>query len=172
MDRLITGLGIRGVGEVVASILAGRFGDLDKLGSASLADLEDIPGIGPNIAQGILDWFTRSNNQNVLSDLKKSGVWPTHEIIDDEKTEFLPFDGKSFVITGKLTGYSRSEAKELIQSQGGRVIGSVSSKTDYVLLGEDPGSKFNKAQQLGLTILSEKDFNDLLAESSSSGGGV
>ncbi len=167
LERLITALGIRGVGEVVASVLAGTFGDLDKLGSASLVDLENIPGIGPNIAQGVLDWFTRSNNQNVLRDLKKSGVWPTQEIVNQANLEFLPFNEKSFVITGKLTGYSRSEAKELIQSRGGRVVGSVSSKTDYVLLGEDPGSKYDKAQQLDITILSEKDFNEMLAEGSS-----
>jgi len=172
LDRLITALGIRGVGEVVASILAGTFGDLDKLGSASLVDLENIPGIGPNIAQGILDWFTRPNNQNVLRELKRSGVWPTHEIIDNPETKDLPFIGKSFVITGKLAGYSRSEAKELIQSQGGRVIGSVSSKTNYVLVGEDPGSKLDKAKQLGITILSEKDFIDLIAEGSPGREGV
>jgi len=167
LDRLITALGIRGVGEVVASVLADTFGDLDKLGSASLVDLENIPGIGPNIAQGILDWFARANNRNVINELKKSGVWPTQEIKDQAETEFLPLNGKSFVITGKLKGYSRPEAKELIQSRGGRVIGSVSSKTNYVLVGEDPGSKFDKAQQLGLMILSEKDFVDLMAESSS-----
>ncbi len=172
LDRLITALGIRGVGEVVASILADTFGDLDKLGSASLVDLEKIPGIGPNIAQGIVDWFKQSNNQNVLNELKKSGVWPTKKILVQADAEFLPFNGKSFVITGKLTGYSRLEAKELIQSQGGRVIGSVSSKTDYVLVGEDPGSKFDKAQQLGITVLSEKEFIDLMAEGSLGREGV
>ena len=172
LDRLITALGIRGVGEVVASILADTFGDLENLGRASLVDLEAIPGIGPNIAQQILEWFKRSNNQSVLSELKRSGVWPTQQVIDRTETESLPLAGKSFVITGKLTGYSRTDAKDLIQSHGGRVVGTVSSKTDYVLVGEDPGSKYDKAQELGIPILSETDFNELVIASSSDGEGV
>ncbi len=169
--RLITGLGIRGVGEVVATILADTFGDLDALGKATLADLEDIPGIGPNIAQQIVEWFNRSINQSVLIELKRSGVWPTQKVIDKTKSESLPLSGTSFVITGKLTGYTRTGAKEQIQALGGRVVGTVSAKTDYLVAGEDPGSKLTKAQELNIPILTEADFNQLLLDSSSDSGG-
>jgi DNA ligase (NAD+) len=164
LDRLITALGIRGVGEVVAGVLAGTFGNLDKLSRATLEDLEGIPGIGPNIAQAILDWFSRSGNQAVLRELRVVGVWPIRGVIGPVAADSLALSGKTFVITGTLDAYSRTQAKELIQSLGGKVAGSVSSKTDFVLIGEDPGSKYEKALQLGLVIISEEDFAAMLAE--------
>jgi len=164
LDRLITALGIRGVGEVVAGVLADRFGDLDSLLNVSFQELEEIPGIGPNITQAILDWFSRPGNQNLLAELKEEGVWPVQEVISPQAQESLPFSGISFVITGKLEKYSRSDAKELIQSLGGRVIGSISSKTDFLLVGEDPGSKYDKAQQLGVQIINEEGFDRLISE--------
>jgi DNA ligase (NAD+) len=164
LERLITALGIRGVGEVVAADLAARFGSLDALGGSSLQELEDIPGIGPNIAQAILDWFSRSVNREVLEELKKSGVWPTHQPAGVGEAEDLPWSGMSFVLTGGLEGYTRSEAKAMIQKLGGKVVGSVSSKTDYVIVGHDPGSKLDQARQLGVRLLTEEEFIRLLAD--------
>ena len=160
LDRLINALGIRGVGEVVAGILAAEFQSLDALADASLDDLEDIPGIGPNIAQAILDWFDREVNQRVLASLRNSGVWPVaqgRQLPGDQ-----PLAGTVFVLTGKLEGYTRNELKETLQELGAKVTGSVSSKTDYVIAGEDPGSKLAKAQELNVKVLSEDELQELL----------
>jgi DNA ligase (NAD+) len=164
LDRLITALGIRGVGEVVSGTLADHYRDLDTLSQASLEELEDIPGIGPNIAQAIIDWFNRSSNQQVLRKLKESGVWPSVEIKTEADHENLLLTGLGFVLTGKLTGYKRGEIKEIIQSLGGKVTGSVSSNTDYVLVGENPGSKLDKAQELGINIISEDEFREMIKD--------
>ena len=160
LDRLINALGIRGVGEVVAGILAAEFQSLDALADASLDDLEDIPGIGPNIAQAILDWFDREVNKRVLASLRNSGVWPeaqARQLPGDQ-----PLGGTVFVLTGKLEGYTRNELKETLQELGAKVTGSVSSKTDYVIAGEDPGSKLAKAQELNVKVLSEDELQELL----------
>ena len=163
LSRLITALGIRGVGEVVAGTLAARFGSLDVLEATPLEDLEDIPGIGPNIAQAILDWFELDGNQMVLKALKTQGVWPESRTDPSQPEQAQPFLGKVFVLTGKLESYTRGALKELLTTLGGKVTGSVSSKTDYLVVGEDPGSKLIKAQELGIPILSEEDLEDLLA---------
>jgi DNA ligase (NAD+) len=163
LDRLITALGIRGVGEVVAGVLADQFGSLEKLMKSSLISLEEIPGIGPNIAMAIIDWFSRPGNQHLLAELKNVGVWPIQEEISSPPLEDLIFDQMTFVVTGKLENYSRLSIKDKIQALGGRVVGSVSSKTDYVVVGEDPGSKYQKAQELGISILSEKEFEELIS---------
>ena len=162
LSRLITALGIRGVGEVVGGILAARFGSLDSLKIAAYEDLDKIAGIGPNIAQAILDWFDIEGNQKILASLKESGIWPITETGDQDLERDLPLDGKSFVLTGTLAGYSRTELKEILQSLGGRVTGSVSAKTDFVVVGENPGSKFEKAQELGITILSEDEIKEMI----------
>ncbi len=162
LNRLITALGIRGVGEVVSGTLADHYRDLDELNQASLEDLENIPGIGPNIAQAIIDWFNRSSNQQVLRKIKERGVWPFVEKKTDTDPEDQQLTGLVFVLTGKLHGFTRGEIKEIIQSSGGKVAGSVSSKTDYVLVGEDPGSKHDKAQELGTKIISEDEFKEMI----------
>jgi DNA ligase (NAD+) len=162
LNRLITALGIRGVGEVVARTLADRFGSLDALQKAQYEDLDDIDGIGPNIARAILDWFDIEGNQNILASLKSSGVWPTLEVIDPDQASTSPLDEKSFVLTGTLAAYTRSELKEILQSLGGKVIGSVSKKTDFIVVGENPGSKYTKALELGITILSESDIISMI----------
>ena len=164
LNRLITALGIRGVGEVVSGTLAENYKDLDALSQASLEELENIPGIGPNIAQAIIDWFNRSSNQQVLRKIKKSGVWPSAETKTEAELEDLPLAGLVFVLTGKLEGYTRGEIKEIIQSSGGKVTGSVSANTDYVLVGEDPGSKRDKAQELGINIISEDEFKEMIKD--------
>jgi DNA ligase (NAD+) len=163
LARLITALGIRGVGEVVAATLATRFGNLDALSNARMTDLEEIPGIGPNITQAILDWFELEGNQLVLEGLKSNGVWPEQDLVPTQDDQAGPLAGKTFVLTGKLAGYSRGEMKELLASLGGKVTGSVSSKTDFLIVGEDPGSKYTKAQELSITILTEGDLEDFLA---------
>ncbi|MCK5793494.1 MAG: NAD-dependent DNA ligase LigA, partial [Anaerolineales bacterium] len=158
LARLITALGIRGVGEVVARTLASRFGSLDALQGATYDDLDGIAGIGPNITQAILDWFDIAGNQKILTSLKNSGVWPTMEILEPDQTDQLPLDGKSFVLTGTLASYTRNELKERLQLLGGRVTGSVSAKTDFLVVGENPGSKYDKASELGITLLSESEI--------------
>lgn len=168
LPRLITALGIRGVGEVVASTLAARFGSMDALMGATLIDLEDIPGIGPNIAQAVLDWFSLEGNQQVLKTLKEQGVWPVVEIDPSKSDSPRPLEDKVFVLTGRLAGYTRNGLKDLLASLGAKVTGSISSRTDYLVVGEDPGSKYAKAQELGIPILSEQDLEEML--SSGEGG--
>lgn len=160
LPRLISALGIRGVGETVAGILAAAFGDLESLRTAGASDLEALEGIGPNTAQTILDWFERPANRRLLTKLKGFGVWPKYEIIAQAGGGAL--EGLTFVITGTLPSLSRSEAKSLIESHGGKVTGSVSSKTDYLVAGESPGSKLSKAESLNVPILDEDGLRKLL----------
>ncbi|HDN05066.1 MAG TPA: NAD-dependent DNA ligase LigA [Chloroflexi bacterium] len=171
LERLITALGIRGVGEVVAGTLADHFGSMDALGASSLAELEGIPGIGPNIAQAILDWFDLEGNQKLLEALKELGVWPEIQIGSAGLDRPQPLAGMVFVLTGKLEGYTREDLKKLLTSLGGKVTGSVSSKTDYLIAGENPGSKLTKAQELGIPILSEEELEEMLASGGFGGEG-
>jgi DNA ligase (NAD+) len=152
--RLIVGLGIHGVGEVAAQTLAERYHDLDALSRATQEEIESIEGFGPNIAESILEWFNNEENQAVLGKLKASGVWPSAE--HRGETGPQPLAGLTFVITGTLPTLSRSEAKTLIESHGGKVTGGVSGGTDYLLLGENPGSKLGQAQKRGVPTLSEE----------------
>ena len=163
LAQLLFALGIRGVGEVVANDLARHFGNIDQLAKASELELESIEGIGPNIAKAIVDWFAQSKNQDVLSKLKKVKMWPTAQVLSGEDKNDLPLSGKSFVITGTLPGFSRKEAKEFIQEHGGKVVGSVSAKTDYLLAGEKAGSKLDKAKALGVTIFDEESLRTMVA---------
>ena len=160
LERLITGLGIRGVGEVAAQALARHFSDLDALGHATQEEIEAIEGFGPNMAASIVEWFSSHENQVVLSKLKESGVWPRAE--SERVAGQQPLAGLTFVITGTLPTLSRSDAKKLIESRGGKVTGSVSSKTDFLVLGADPGSKLDQARQRGITMLSEDDLQQLI----------
>lgn len=163
LPQFLFALGIRGVGEVVAADLAGRFGSIDQLAKADEEQLESIEGIGPNIAKAIVDWFAQPRNQDVLKKLKKVGMWPTMELADKSAAEKLPLSGKTFVITGTLPSFSRKEAKAFIQANGGKVVGSVSAKTDYLLAGEKAGSKLEKARELGVEIVSEEAIKALVA---------
>jgi len=161
LARLIAALGIRGVGEVSAADLASHFGDLDALSKASVDDLQKIEGIGPNIAEGIVDWFARPANQKVLKKLKAAGVWPRGGQSKVERQKSDAFAGLTFVITGTLPTWSRDEAKAFIESHGGKVTDSVSKKTSYLVLGENPGSKLQKAQALGVKIIGEEELKKL-----------
>ncbi|MGC8856634.1 MAG: NAD-dependent DNA ligase LigA, partial [Anaerolineae bacterium] len=160
LARLIAALGIRGVGEVSAAELASHFGDLEALSKASVEDLQQIEGIGPNIAAGIVDWFARPANQKVLKKLKAAGVWPKSQPASNERSSGT-FAGLTFVITGTLPTWSRDEAKAFIESHGGKVTDSVSKKTSYLVLGENPGSKFEKAKALGVKIISEDELKKM-----------
>lgn len=157
LPRLINALGIRGVGEVMANDLSRYYPDLSSLSMANLDDLQRIEGVGPNIAQAIVDWFENPTNRAILHKLQVNGLWPRMEQ-KVERSGDLPLSGKTFVITGTLPNYSRDEAKAFIELQGGKVTDSVSKKTDYLLLGENPGSKLGKAENLGIKIINEKDL--------------
>ena len=161
LERLLIALGIRGVGEVMASDLARVFPNLAALNMASKDDLQQIEGIGPNIAQAIVDWFARPANQNLLIKLRQVGLDPQGEP-RFMKTSDLTLHEMTFVITGTMPSLSREEAKDLIERNGGKVTDSVSKKTSYLVLGENPGSKLEKAKSLGVPILAEADLLALL----------
>jgi DNA ligase (NAD+) len=160
LPRLITALGMRGVGEVSARDLASHFGNLDTLSKASAEDLQQIEGIGPNIAEAIVDWFKRPANQKILKKLKVVGLWPIEQGKKDRGEEKL--SGLTFVVTGTLPTFSRDGVKEFIESNGGKVTDGVSKKTSYLVLGAEPGSKFEKAKSLGVKIIDEDELRKLV----------
>jgi DNA ligase (NAD+) len=162
LSRLITALGIHGVGEVMARDLSRTFADLDALAKATVDDLLQIEGLGPNTAEGIVDWFSRPFNQKVLKKLKAVGMWPKGgEAVNAKSQSSDKFAGLTFVITGTLPTFSRDDAKDFIESHGGKVTDSVSKKTSYLVLGEAPGSKFEKAKSLGVKIVGEEELKKL-----------
>ena len=162
LSRLINALGIRGVGEVMAVELAHNFEDLYKLSLATINDLQNIEGIGPNIALAIVDWFNRETNRRLLEKLKQVGVWPLEKPLIKQAIIQMRFSEMVFVITGTLPGYTRDELKEIIQQNGGKVSDSVSKNTSYLVVGDQPGSKLDKAKQLGVRIINIDEFNKLL----------
>lgn len=165
LARFLYALGIREVGEVTAQILADHFRSLDKLKAAGEEELEQIPSIGPIVAKHIVAFFRQPHNLEVIRRLLEAGIhWETPE----DTSKARPLEGKTFVFTGTLSSMSRDEAKEKLESLGGKVTGSVSRKTDFVVAGKDPGSKFDKARKLGVNILNEEQFLDLLQQNSSS----
>ncbi len=161
LARFLYALGIREVGEVTAQILADHFRSLEKLMSATEEDLESIPGIGPIVAKHIVTFFRQPHNIEIIQRLKKAGV---HWKEPEEATSPKPLDGKTFVFTGTLSSMTRDEAKKHIEALGARATNTVSKNTDYVVVGENPGSKFHKAQQLDITILDEQQFLDFLQQ--------
>jgi DNA ligase (NAD+) len=163
LARLITALGIRGVGEVSAGDLARHFMDLDTLSKASAEDLQQIARVGPSIAESIAEWFSRPVNRNVVKKLGAAGVWPKGAQGSNVKSQASnTFAGKTFVITGTLPNFSRDDAKEFIESHGGKVTDSVSKKTSYLVLGEAPGSKYEKAKSLGVKVIGEDELKKLV----------
>ena len=163
LSRLINALGIRGVGEVMAVDLSKHYASLDTLAQATFEDLRTIEGVGPNIAQAIVDWFARPANQRLLEKLKAVNVWPVMKAEVKAPGSTL-LEGKTFVITGTLPVLSREEARELIQKFGGKVTDSVSKKTSYLVLGENPGSKLEKARELGVAVLDEAGLRRLVEQ--------
>jgi DNA ligase (NAD+) len=163
LSRLLTALGIRGVGEVMASDLTRYYQDLDQLSRASGDDLQMIEGVGPNTAQAITDWFSRPANRNILEKLRSAGVWPVSQETISDGTKGILAD-MTFVVTGTLVDFTRQGVKEYIESRGGKVTDSVSKNTSYLVLGENPGSKADKARSLGIPILSESALRQLAGE--------
>lgn len=158
LNRIITALGIRHVGKETADILVGVFPSFDALKSASFEALCNIEGIGEIIAKSVYDYFHNEENLNLIDELISLGINPqAEEIVKSDKLE-----GKTFVLTGTLASMTRDEAADLIKRNGGKTSSSVSKKTSYVLAGENPGSKFDKAQSLGVIILTEEDFLEMI----------
>ena len=158
LARLLCALGIRQVGSKAAKVLASTFGSLDALQHASLEDLTAVPDIGETTAQNILDYFASPQSQDLIDRLRVAGVnfMSTNQVTDTR------FAGKTFVLTGALSLFTREEATEKIESFGGKAASSVSKKTTYVVAGENAGSKLRKAQELGVPVLSEQEFLELL----------
>jgi DNA ligase (NAD+) len=159
LDRLINALGIPFVGERTGELLAEHFGSIEDLASAKEEQLYEVAEVGPKVASGILEFFSEPANRQLLKKLDKAGVRPRAE---KREVKSQKLAGKSFVFTGALAHRSREEAGELVQQHGGKVSGSVSKKTDYVVVGTDPGSKYEKAKELGVTILTEGEFEKLI----------
>ena len=161
LARLLNALGIRLVGERVAHLLAARFGSMERLAAAPAGELGDIHGVGPQIAESVRKFFDEESNRQVIDKLREAGVDMTEKTAVDGPR---PLAGKTFVLTGTLASLSRDQARERIQRLGGRVVGSVSRKTDYVVLGETPGGKADDARRLGVTTLDEAAFLTLTAQ--------
>src|SRR5467141_808612 len=159
LARLIYALGIRMVGERTGQLLAEHFSSLDELAEAKEEQLFEVTEVGPKVAAAIAEFFSESANRKIIKKLDKAGVRPTAEkrVMKSQK-----FAGKSFVFTGALTNRSREEAGQLVMQHGAKVSGSVSKKTDYVIVGTDPGSKYDKAKELGVPVLTEPEFEKLL----------
>ena len=164
-SRVLYGLGIRHVGSVNAQLLTERFANVEDLATVSAAGIEGVYGIGPEIAQAVYQWFRVPANQSLIARLKTAGLQLQSEVkTQNPADQNLQLAGKTFVLTGTLPTLKRDEAKDLIQKAGGKVTSSVSAKTDYVVVGEDAGSKLEKAQSLGIELLSESELLELLSK--------
>ncbi len=166
LHRLIFALGIRLIGERAAKVLAAQYPSLDQLGKAPKEELEQIREIGPKMAESIHLFFFQKENNRLIKKLYEAGVQTEAKAIRRGEKKAQPFDGKTFVMTGALEDFTRVKAAEIIESLGGRVSSSVSNKTDFLLAGKDPGTKMEKAGKLGVKIISEQDFKNLIAKSS------
>ncbi len=163
LAKLIYALGIRGVGEATARELTANFGNLDALTVATEEQLLDVPDIGPILAASIRQFFSEPHNLDVLEKLRAAGIkWSEHA---PERSREGPLTGKTFVLTGTLPGLNREEAKSMIERLGGRISGSVSGKTSFLVAGEQAGSKLDKAKQLGVEILNEEQLRSLISRS-------
>ena len=163
LEKLLFGLGIPHVGSKTAKIIASHYHNIDNIMKATLEDLSSINDIGEIIAKSIIDYFQKEDNKIIIERLKQYGInmnYLGQKIIKDET-----FYGKTFVLTGTMTEYKRDEAKNLIENYGGKTSSSVSKKTDVVIAGAEPGSKYDKAVELGITIWSEEDFKKNIEDS-------
>lgn len=159
LDRLLFGLGINLIGSKAAQVIAEHFKTIDDIMKAKFEDFTQLPDIGPKMARSIVSFFAEKQNVETIEKLKKAGV--NMKKLSKEKVSSI-FEGKTFVLTGALGNYTREEATRIIEERGGKVTNSVSKKTDYVLVGKDPGSKLKKAQELGIEIIDEKQFEEML----------
>jgi DNA ligase (NAD+) len=157
LERVIYGLGIRFVGERTAQFLAEHFGSLDELVKAGEEELQHVEEVGPRIAKSIVEFFAEPKNRELVEELRAAGL----TLRGKKKERGTKLAGKTFVLTGTLANYSRDEAKKMIEDAGGKVTGSVSKKTDYVVAGADAGSKLDKAKDLGVMVIDEKEMKTL-----------
>lgn len=157
--KLITALGIRHVGIKASKLLAKKYKTIDNLIKATSEDLSQINDIGEIVANSIVEFFNQEQTIDLIEKLKKAGVNVTSK---EEESSDNRFEGKTFVLTGTLENYTRGEVSNLIEKYGGKTSSSVSKKTDYVLAGEEAGSKLTKAQALGVTIISETEFQEII----------
>lgn len=161
LEKLLFGLGIPHVGSKTAKILASYYHNIDNIMNATLEDLSSIKDIGETIAQSIINYFTKEDNKTAIDKLKSYGLNMEYlgtKIVKDEN-----FFDKTFVLTGSMTEFKREEAKEIIEQRGGKTSGSVSKKTDVVIVGADPGSKYTKALELNITVWTEKEFKQKIS---------
>jgi DNA ligase (NAD+) len=158
LDRLLFGLGIRHVGQKAAKLIASKFQNIDNLLNASLDEISAIDTLGSVIAQSVVMYFKTSQNIELIDSLKKHGVNMSFK--NNIKNQKL--SGKTFVLTGTLENYTRGEASQIIESMGGKVSASVSKNTAFVLAGSEPGSKIDKAKKLGVKVISENDFLEMI----------
>ncbi len=165
LARFIYALGIRNVGEATAADLARHFGSLDRLAQASEEELQQVQDVGPVVAMSIRRFFTEPHNLEVIKQLRAGGVnWEEGAPAPGKKAG--AFEGKTFVLTGTLPSMTREEARERIESHGGKVAGSVSKKTDFVVAGDEAGSKLDKARELGIAIVDEAGLRKMFEEAS------
>ncbi len=160
LHRLINAFGIRHIGEKAAKVLAKRYKTLDELKNSSLDELTQIDDIGNIMAESVVEFFSQEQNLVFIDRLEKAGVRCVEEVSDNGGDK--PFEGMTFVLTGTLAKYKRSEAAAIIESMGGKTSSSVSKKTTYVLAGEEAGSKLDKANKLGVTVISEEEFENMI----------
>ncbi|MGB9561407.1 MAG: NAD-dependent DNA ligase LigA, partial [bacterium] len=160
LPRFIYALGIRNVGEHTAELLAEHFSTLENLMDASLEELTSIREIGPVVAKSIRDYFDSPANKKLISKLLLCGI--NYEPVKKEEKTALPLSGKGFVFTGTLNSFTREEAERIVVELGGKVLSSVSSKTDYLVVGSEPGSKLEKARKLGVKTINEDEFLRLI----------
>ena len=160
-SRVLFALGIRHVGESIAELLASSFGSVAALESASEEEIAGIQGIGPEIAHSVRSFFDVEQNRELIRRLESAGLQLKGEVKTGRSG---PFAGKTFVITGTLPAMSRKEATDFIEGRGGKVIASISSKTSYLVVGAEPGSKLQKAQELGVARISEAELRQLAGE--------
>ncbi len=159
LERVIYGLGIRMVGERTAQFLAEHFGSMEGLENASVEELQDVNEVGPRIAESIVEFFSIAANRKLVERLREAKLTLTGE----KKQRGTQLAGKTFVLTGTLAHFTRDEAKRMIEDAGGKVTGSVSKKTDYVVAGADAGSKLDKARELGVKVIDEKEMEKIVA---------
>ena len=157
---MIYGLGIRHVGKYAAQLLAAKYPSLDLLSKADIEELKDIYGLGEKTVEAVCTFFATEENRELIDKLREVGV----KLKEDVKTEYLLLKGKKFVFTGGLKTLTRPKASDLIKEKGGIITSSVGKDLDYIVVGEKPGSKYGKAKKLGVTLLNEEEFIELVEE--------
>lgn len=160
LDKLLFGLGIRHVGQKASLVLAKHFKSLENIAHATLDELSSIRDIGDVIADSVVNYFHNEDNLSMMSALESLGL--NVEYHDSSLGKETVFSNKKVVLTGSLLDFTRKDAKKIIEDMGGTVTSSVSKSTDFVLVGESPGSKYDKAKELGVTVLSENEFKDMI----------